>query len=333
VAQSSAFSEVMLFQAIMDSNPITVNVGTWVHDWRPIMELPSKDSLMRPKKLYKYRKFDTSTLRLLSQGEVYYADPNDFNDPLDSRPVIRVDTDVPTLEKVCYRMLVLTRGKERALDSINNHRYMSEEYGDFRKDEPATNCYTQDLRQEIKGPLYDEMRKSGVLSLAARWDCPLMWSHYADEHRGLCIEYDVTGHKCDSLSKVDYTASGDIKVSDLFEWKLRGSVTAQQSVRNAFFYVKARQWRYEKEWRDVAGFSGAVDSPLTMSAVYFGLRCDDAVITSVVKLFSNAPVMVQFFEVYREDETFRLKRAAADVDRIEACGLRTSRRWDFDPIE
>ena len=62
-----------------------------------------------PKKLYKYRKFNTSTLRLLSQAEAYYADPEVFNDLLDCRPVIRVDTDVPTLEKVCYRMLVRAR--------------------------------------------------------------------------------------------------------------------------------------------------------------------------------------------------------------------------------
>src|SRR5580704_3885892 len=68
-----------------------------------------------PKKLYKYRKFNTSTLRLLSQAEVYCADPQTFNDPLDCRPVIRVDTDVPTLVKVRYRILVLARGKDKAL--------------------------------------------------------------------------------------------------------------------------------------------------------------------------------------------------------------------------
>ena len=286
-----------------------------------------------PRKLHKYRKFNTSTLRLLSQAEMYYADPEVFNDPLDCRPVIRVDTDVPTLEKVCYRMLVLARGKDKALASMNNHRYMSTEHGDFRKDEAAIYCYTQDLRREIKGLLYQEMRKSGVLSLAARWDCPLMWSHYADEHRGLCIEYDVADHKCEHLFKVDYTTSGDIKVSELFEWKVRGSTAAGQTVRNAFFYAKAGQWRYEREWRDVAKSSGADDAPLTISAVYFGLRCDYAVLTTVVKLFSNSSAKIKFFEVYREDDSFGLKRRAVDVSEIEACGLRTSRRWDFDLVD
>lgn len=49
-------------------------------------------SLMVPKKLYKYRPFNASTLRLLSQAETYYADPLKFNDPLNCKPVISVDT-------------------------------------------------------------------------------------------------------------------------------------------------------------------------------------------------------------------------------------------------
>lgn len=286
-----------------------------------------------PRRLYKYRTFNAFTLRLISQGEAYYADPETFNDPLDCRPVIRVDTDIKTLEKVCYRMLVLTHGKQATLNGMNNHRYMSTEYGDFRKDQPAMECYAENLRQEIKDLLYQEMRQSGVLSVAARWDCPLMWSHYADQHRGLCIEYNVTNHKCDRLSKVNYASSGDVAVSELFAWKLRGSDAARDRVHHAFFYAKAGQWRYEREWRDVSNSSGAVDSPFAITAVYFGLRCDYAVVTSVVKLFSNASVKVRFFEIYRESESFRLKRHAVNVDEIEACGLRTSRRWDFDSVE
>jgi hypothetical protein len=286
-----------------------------------------------PRKLYKYRKFNTSTLRLLSQAEVYYADPELFNDPLDCRPVIRVDTDVPTLEKVCYRMLVLAQDKEKALAAMSNHRYMSMQHGDFRKDEAAIQCYTQDLRQEIKGLLYEEMRRSGVLSLAARWDCPLMWSHYADEHRGLCIEYDASDHKCQHLSKVDYTTAGHIKVSDIFEWKVRGSTAAEQIVRNAFFYAKAGQWKYEREWRDVAESSGTEHAPFRIGGVYFGLRCDYAVMTSVVKLFQNSSLDVRFFDVYRKDDSFRLWRHAVDVDDIQTCGVRTPIRWDFDLID
>jgi hypothetical protein len=109
--------------------------------------------------------------------------------------------------------------------------------------------------------------------------------------------------------------------------------TAGQTVRNAFFYAKAKQWRYEREWRNVSNSSGSDDAPVTLSAIYFGLRCDYAVVTSVVKLFSRSSVAVKFFDVYRRADSFRLKRWPVDVDEIEACGLRTSTRWDFDPVD
>jgi hypothetical protein len=283
-----------------------------------------------PKRLYKYRSFNANTLRILSRDEAYYANPTGFNDPLDCRPVVRVDTDLRMLEKLCYRMLVLLHGKEKAVACMNNHRYMSTEYGDFRIDEKAAYCYTEDLRQEVMGLLYGELGKHGVLSLAARWDCPLMWSHYADEHRGLCIEYDTTDHRCGSLFPVDYRSPGDIKISELYDWKIGKSEKAERLVRDAFFYTKANEWRYEREWRDISSTTGPDDAPLKMRAVYFGMRCDYAVSISVVKLFSSAAPAIKFFDIYRRDDSFKLKRRLTDVGEIESCGVQTSRKWDFD---
>jgi hypothetical protein len=36
--------------------------------------------------------------------------------------------------------------------------------------------------------------------------------------------------------------------------------------------------------------------------------------------------------VYRDDYSFRLKRRLVDVDEVVACGVQSSRRWDFDEI-
>jgi Protein of unknown function (DUF2971) len=186
-------------------------------------------------------------------------------------------------------MLVLAGGKEHALSAMQNHRYMSTQYGDFRKDPDATHCYINDLQRDVKNLLYAQMCKHGVLSLAKRWNCPLMWSHYGDEQRGLCIEYVTTGHHCKSLMPVDYGGSGDIKISDIYRWKIEKSGDAERAIRKAFFHSKARDWRYEREWRDVANAADPRDSPLkAISAVYFGMRCDPAVSTSVVMLFSKA---------------------------------------------
>ena len=37
-------------------------------------------------------------------------------------------------------------------------------------------------------------RRFGVCALGERADSILMWSHYADEHAGICIEFDTEAH-------------------------------------------------------------------------------------------------------------------------------------------
>ena len=50
-----------------------------------------------PRKLYKYAAFNTNSLRLLSEGEVFYSNPKRFNDPLDCNPTIQIDRKLPRL--------------------------------------------------------------------------------------------------------------------------------------------------------------------------------------------------------------------------------------------
>ena len=175
-----------------------------------------------PKHLYKYRAFNVNTLRLLDLAEVYYADPRGFNDPLDCDPSIQVDTDIASLEKLLYRMLVKIQGKDSALREMNNHRYMCTEYGDYKTDAKTAAYYTRRLAADVDGLLKAELGKRGVLSLAAKWDCPLMWSHYADEHRGLCIEYDTTDTVFNGLSPVSYSSPRAVRVSDLIRMESKG---------------------------------------------------------------------------------------------------------------
>jgi len=157
-----------------------------------------------PRKLYKYKCFGVESLSLLSNEEVYYVDPRSFNDPLDCDPTIQIDTDRASIEKLCYRMFAALHGKQKALKEIGNQRYSSTEYGDYKTDPEVEKYYMRQLGSLIKRLLDTEMASSGVLSLAERWDCPLMWSHYADKHRGLCIEYDLTENHCPHIKPVNW---------------------------------------------------------------------------------------------------------------------------------
>jgi hypothetical protein len=284
-----------------------------------------------PRKLYKYRPFNVFCLRLLTHAEVSYSNPRTFNDPLDCDPTIEVDIDRNALELLCYAFLRRTKPEDQAKAEINNYRYLSSEYGDFRNESHVEDYLKRMLALRIKDELDSELGSKGVLSLSERWDSVLMWSHYADNHRGMCIEFDTTELPHPNLRAVGYRAPRRVRASDLFEWKRRHSADAEQRVRDTYFFAKAGPWRYEKEWREVEEESGVRESGLRVTAIHFGLQCDAAVIQSAVKLL-DGDHDVLLYNVYPLDDSFRLKRRPVDRDEIASYGIRTPAAIDFKDV-
>ncbi|HEY5328282.1 MAG TPA: DUF2971 domain-containing protein [Acidobacteriaceae bacterium] len=278
-----------------------------------------------PAKLYKYRSFNVNSLRLLTDAQVYYANPRRFNDPLDCDPTISVDVNRHALECLCYKMLLNTGITETdAKNVIAELRYASTEYGDYKTDASIDRYLKEQLLAvRIKRLLDDEMGKKGVFSLSETWRSSLMWSHYADEHRGICLEFDTTQISHPNIAAVDYHSPRSVKASDLIGWKLQASPEAAQRVHDTYFFAKSPQWKYEKEWRDIRESNGDADAGFLITAIYFGLRCDAAVITTVVRLLGS-PGGMAFFEIYPRDDSFSLKRRPVDVNEVAACGVRDS---------
>ena len=191
-----------------------------------------------PGKLYKYCPFSTQSLRLLTAAEAYYADPRRFNDPLDCNQTIKIDVDVRSLEHIFYKCLRRTKEHDKATAAISELRYLSTEDFDDINDPARTKYLERLLARRIEELLEDELGGKGVLSLSAVWDSPLMWSHYADQHRGLCIEYDTTEISHPNIGAVNYEASRGIKASDLVRWKLEGCQDAQKRVHLRIFLAK-----------------------------------------------------------------------------------------------
>lgn len=109
----------------------------------------------------------------------------------------------------------------------------------------------------------------------------LMWSHYADKHRGVCIEYD--------FSDFFAAANGVLFAPVIYSGQrpqlsesIRNKITAGERLTHedcahltSALLTKDSVWRYEYEWRIVKTASASDDSfyhfPMPpISAVYFG---------------------------------------------------------------
>ncbi|MEM5344284.1 DUF2971 domain-containing protein [Paraburkholderia azotifigens] len=292
---------------------------------------------------FKYRPFDERTVQLLCADEVYFADPSTFNDPLDTKPRVEPDCDVPTLERTVQELVRLRVAKEmqagartvhyrgpKTMAHIDKHsldagvraidqlRYAATdpEYGD----EP--NILSILLAHEIERELLMQYDK-GILSLASRYDCPLMWSHYGAQHRGLCIGYAVPKEAQSSLHQVQYDGDRNVRASEVAKMVLQHDDQARQAVNDAVLLRKAPDWKYEKEWR-LLGNRGSRDSPLELVDVTFGMRCPSTIMHTVARMLADRDMPVAFHVMHEVNGKFRLDRHTLDVDELSAAYPRRS---------
>lgn len=284
-----------------------------------------------PKFLYKYRPFDTNTLKSLCLSEIYYADPKTFNDPIDCQPNLINDLPTQDLESLWFDIASdKYQNFEAARRQQNNYKYSSTEFGRFDDGGEGEEAYIHNLISDVKYYLGAEFKNIGVLSLSAKWNSTLMWAHYAANHSGICIEYKTEGHKAQELSPIRYIEDRSINLSDIHAWIMNGSESHKNKVSKQYFLNKDVSWNYEEEWRVLSRSSGQSYSPFEISGIYFGARCDTAIKIALVRLFG--PDTINFSTVAFQDGANKLVSYALDADEAFASGVRQSPHFVFDDI-
>lgn len=304
-----------------------------------------------PRQLYKYRCFSNLTLTMLVEDVVYFADPTTFNDPLDTKPTLKTDLDSDALEVILSQLIeqrttaemsaaaatIKYRGP-KTIDHIARHSRKKAEQllADIRYNATNPEYEVDDPAQFLLGQyVQDELLRrydKGVFSLAERANCPLMWSHYGDQHRGLCLGYSVPEAATGGVHKIRYGGSRLVEASAVSKM-LGGDGDARREVDDAVLLRKAKPWAYEREWR-LIGSRGEQDSPLELEEVVFGTRCSTSVKYAVVKALEGRERAVQFFEIREQSGSFLLKKRSLDTDELCVSFPRRFRSFDhvFDDL-
>ena len=284
-----------------------------------------------PDHLYKYRIFSDLTVQMLVSDELFFADPSKFNDPLDARPILRGDLKVCELEELLKKLVAARVAAEmeaaaRSLKIKTGTAKGHIEKCSLREAEKiirkigcmSTGRPKQRERDQIrmyKSEIREELLKrysDGVFCLAEKSDCPLMWSHYGNQHKGICLGYSVPKAAISNVSKVSYEKNRVVEVRDIAA-TLAGDHEAKQRVDHAVRFWKASEWKYEKEWR-VVGERGLADNILELDEIIFGLRCEDEVKFSVIRAMKGRSRKVEFYEISENGRSSKLKKNKLDVD-------------------
>ena len=293
-------------------------------------------------KLYKFRTFNTYTADLLTSGSMYYADPNAFNDPLETVWQINNDMDVSTA------ILVLKAVNKKSnhikdldgwlRDNKNTVAYWASESvedGDLSQEhqkEYEEGEFERLVLSEIQHGIERVLLIRGVLSLSGRWDSVLMWSHYADEHKGICIEYTCDPRLKPSPKDVFYTGNRSILLSVVHEAYIQKSASAIDEIFDVYYFTKSKEWHYEQEKRllnQSPGYSG--EYYINLTGIYFGLRCPKSTISMIASAMQQRTRVPEFYQVRASIQNMEL--TAHKLDEQAIYYFRPADGFPFPPLE
>ena len=233
--------------------------------------------------LFKYNKIDKNFIDSLSRGYIYCAKPDSLNDPFDCK------IDLPAS---ISRAIIASSG-----DAANNLQKLKDSH-DFI-------TFVKEVTSEI-----------GVCSFSRKLLKPVMWSHYADEHKGICCMYAMPE------DFIDYDKNNIIGITDLsygeniltealvkIAPKLSSMNNSEifKEITIPIFSSKGGDWDTEEEIRIIKSSYGELAiNKKYLKQVCFGLHTperDKKLIRGILNEFSYKP---EFCEIIKSDTDFGL---------------------------
>jgi hypothetical protein len=187
--------------------------------------------------LYHWQRFDEDRLaRTLKDLVVYCSSPGEFNDPWDCKPFFNTEilNDQDENEKHVAWAADLCR--RRTPMSEKDIEAMKET---LRNDPARAAPLVTEISDSLGPTIAREYR---VYCLGPDVRNLLMWAHYADSHRGVCLEFSLRNDVMCSALKCEY----------LKEFPIMKLHSNKDADAHRMLLAKAEPWSYEKEYRIVA---------------------------------------------------------------------------------
>ena len=221
--------------------------------------------LIPPENLYRYRpsgsEYFPEEIRQLRRNGVFLTPAEFLNDPFDCNPAIE---DVPIAELAReirkfgverFRRIRLRRAK--SLGSYKKHELT------LLREKYKSSVSSAEFEAPFLSSVYEVHRNNAlrVSCFSEVGDSTLMWSHYAESHKGFVVKYHFDASKLHSSNsalplKVKYTSQRPkFTTIEVFQHDNMDDAPADEGeflgdpVGEGFYLTKSDSWKEEREWR------------------------------------------------------------------------------------
>lgn len=180
-----------------------------------------------PASIYKYFREDQRSIVAVKENKLWYSVPCKFNDVF--------DCDILIDEKAILNSVLKPFPDKRGV----------------RPGRPVWKEVQKQIAKEIpslRTTLDGLKTKTGIACFSESDDSILMWSHYANNHRGICVEYDLMKiNEQLGFSPVPVVYGGErVRFGTIAPDKYEAE---SKRVLIESLTSKSQEWDYEREWR------------------------------------------------------------------------------------
>ncbi|NOT35985.1 MAG: DUF2971 domain-containing protein [Saprospiraceae bacterium] len=270
-----------------------------------INKLFQENSKDVPNYLYKYTSFKWAK-KTVEDQQIFINNPIKMNDPYEFSPTYTIDYGNKDVIKICDFFFGIDSGLVEHDDSIilkpptiENIITIEKFLVEFKK--APRESVEKYFIPVIHSIIEDFKKHSKMISFSQSNDINLLWSHYADSHKGCCLEFNISCLPIGQIAffrKVVY--SNDPIDVRLFDIVLNQPQFLLKLVKTQV--TKTKDWEYENEWRLVfAGINNYykdfthLDFSRTngfLNSIIFGINAQDSEIEEMINLVKGTHVKV-----------------------------------------
>jgi len=276
-------------------------------------------------KLFKYRSLSKYSIEGLINNEVYFSSFEEFNDPFEfSNPI----TDLSVYNK---------RARAEVRRLYEQGKFTAEDCSFLIDAVKEPDEKTEKKRKKLLEKIESGLPDFGVFCLSEINNNILMWSHYAEDHKGFCVEFEALdkSFKEDLLElKVNYISEyedlnnpqylidfyiemfSNSKGLNKNKWQIKYKQLSKKVTTNednelgkSILRNKFSDWEYEKEVRLVNNRVGIHKyNPRSINKIIFGLRMSEKDKSTIKKICeSDDKVHIKFSQAVKKEGLFGIQ--------------------------
>ena len=165
---------------------------------------------------------------LFINKKLYHALPSQFNDPFECRPYYKLPQEPNKINIIRQHLIKIL------IEGGKNRKEAESLVSDLMKNPKL-------LEKMIRGELKKGYAQWRICCFTTRKENLLFWSHYADSHKGFCVEFDAIKKPISYSLKVQYQINYPRGI-----YPIPHDVTAYRPA-----LIKSSEWNYEEEFRSI----------------------------------------------------------------------------------